>query len=413
MFVLVQKIKKPYDEIPSSPGIPGDYFECDEMMLVKKLNSLRSRGKDAARVPSLLDKAAGDAHGGIDGHSVESMDLEPDSFFAIISDGDGDEPEPEPEQEIESKQQKTPRRSNGAGVRNVHSSPRRRLDLHATKTKPSKSPANTLSPNTTATATSTTFSAIPEDKESSTTSSTDISPKSTLVKFSESDNAKNVLIVKTRRPRSRLSHNTPATESISHSRTSSHSQSHASRRRRHELREKFRFPSEVTLEKIHESVDGSSPLHHDLIIKHSSTASTCARSEASTGTRTKQRKKNTNSNMNVNSSLAQQQQQQQQQWQETNSVQEGEDDTSIPSIPEEESLYVKLADKQHLETFKVINNFSYEGDHLFTSILREQTRIQLKRKMIQEGEIDLLCQLQALERKKKSPSRSRGLYYAI
>lgn len=63
---------------PVSPGIPGDYFECNETMLVKKLNALRTRAgadiQDPMVVPPLLESLVSS--------SLRSIDDDPQLFFA-------------------------------------------------------------------------------------------------------------------------------------------------------------------------------------------------------------------------------------------------------------------------------------------------------------------------------------------
>lgn len=325
----------------SSPGIPGDYFECDEIMLVQKLNLLRCA--QPLQVPSLLDSGYTKSHNEISGNG---SDISPEDLLILAS---ADTYSPKVSQDALTRLRQ--RRPPGGDV-------------------PASAITNEREPSTKTDKSWEGFDLVLED-ESNPSVSCDSSPTSSS-KFPN-----NVLLFKhIRRPRTFLnggwedskSHATPATASmsVSYASTSSYSQ------RRQQLRKKFKFPAEVTLRRNGSGTDQDdtqyfSPLHHELTIKHSSSSSRPEEDEIS------------------------------------------QSYSSEPFLQDE--LFVKLSEDSDLEAFKAVNNFSFEGDYLFSRILRERTRIQMKKNMLKDGDVDLLCDLH--KREVSNKNSERGVYYEI
>jgi hypothetical protein len=343
--MLANRTHENLNERLPSPGIPGDYFECDEIMLVQKLNLLRSA--QPLQVPSLLDSTYTNHHDEI---SLSGSDVSSEDLF-ISTAADDYSPNMPQDAFTRSKQRQ---------LSTVVDMP---VSVISNKREPP--PKNEKSWEG--------FDLVLKD-EMNPSVPCDSSPRSS------SNFPDNVLLFKhIRRPRTvnggcedSKSHATPATASmsISYASTSSYSQ------RRQQLRKKFKFPAEVTLRKNGSGTEQDdcqhvSPLHHELTIKKSSSSSS-----------------------------------------PTNDVEEDDSSQSYGSESFlQDELFVKLSEDSDLEAFKVVNNFSFEGDYLFSRILRERTRIQMKKNMLKDGDVDLLCDLR--KREVSGRNADRGVYYEI
>lgn len=88
---------------------------------------------------------------------------------------------------------------------------------------------------------------------------------------------------------------------------------------------------------------------------------------------------------------------------------------------EKQELFLKLSDEDDLKDFKHINNFTYEGDYLFSRILRERTRIELKRQMLSTPDKELYVETAKSEWTKRETESScsesvygdRSVYFMI
>ena len=88
---------------------------------------------------------------------------------------------------------------------------------------------------------------------------------------------------------------------------------------------------------------------------------------------------------------------------------------------ERQELFLKLSDEDDLKDFKHINNFTYEGDYLFSRILRERTRIELKRQMLSTPDKELYVETAKSEWTKRETESScsesvygdRSVYFMI
>ena len=67
-----------------------------------------------------------------------------------------------------------------------------------------------------------------------------------------------------------------------------------------------------------------------------------------------------------------------------------------------QEMYTLLQNDDDLEDFKRINNFTFEGDYLLSKILRERSRIQMKKEMLQSDEVELYVQVFKKKKKKKN-----------
>ena len=86
-------------------------------------------------------------------------------------------------------------------------------------------------------------------------------------------------------------------------------------------------------------------------------------------------------------------------------------DKKFSSLYEQE-LYMKLSEEDDLRDFKHINNFSFDGDYLLSRILRERTRIQMKRDMLSTPDKDLYVKTHARDCKTPQPGE-RSVYFLI
>jgi len=88
---------------------------------------------------------------------------------------------------------------------------------------------------------------------------------------------------------------------------------------------------------------------------------------------------------------------------------------------EKQELYLKLSDEEDLKDFKHINNFTYEGDYLLSRILRERTRIELKRQMLSTPDKELYVETAKSELTKRETDSTcsesvygdRSVYFMI
>jgi len=84
------------------------------------------------------------------------------------------------------------------------------------------------------------------------------------------------------------------------------------------------------------------------------------------------------------------------------------------SLQSNQELYLKLAEEEDLHDFQHINNFSYEGNYLFTRILRERMRLQLKRDMLHSADKDLYIEIHKNARENDAPkTHDRGVFFLI
>jgi hypothetical protein len=84
------------------------------------------------------------------------------------------------------------------------------------------------------------------------------------------------------------------------------------------------------------------------------------------------------------------------------------------SLQSNQEFFLKLAEEEDLNDFQHINNFSYEGNYLFTRILRERMRIQLKRDMLHSSDKDLYIEIHKNARESDEPkTRERGVFFMI
>ena len=79
-----------------------------------------------------------------------------------------------------------------------------------------------------------------------------------------------------------------------------------------------------------------------------------------------------------------------------------------------QKFFLHLSEEEDLHDFQDINNFSFEGNYLFTRILRERMRIQLKRDMLQSSDKEMYVEIQKNAREKdSSKTRDRGVFFMI
>mmetsp|Transcript_24131 Transcript_24131/g.35939 ORF Transcript_24131/g.35939 Transcript_24131/m.35939 type:complete len:102 (-) Transcript_24131:678-983(-) len=63
-------------------------------------------------------------------------------------------------------------------------------------------------------------------------------------------------------------------------------------------------------------------------------------------------------------------------------------------IMQKQEMFIQLQNDTDLQDFKRINNFTFEGDYLLSKILRERSRIQMKKDMLQDEDIDFYINVQ-------------------
>jgi hypothetical protein len=87
--------------------------------------------------------------------------------------------------------------------------------------------------------------------------------------------------------------------------------------------------------------------------------------------------------------------------------------TSLGDLDQE--LFMKLSEGDDLRDFKHINNFSFDGDYLLSRILRERMRIQLKREMLTTPDKDLYLETQKISREANADKacRERRVFFMI
>lgn len=84
------------------------------------------------------------------------------------------------------------------------------------------------------------------------------------------------------------------------------------------------------------------------------------------------------------------------------------------SLKSNQELFLKLAEEEDLNDFQHINNFSFEGNYLFTRILRERMRIQLKRDMLHSSDKDFYVEThKGLRDRQTSKTQDRGVFFMI
>lgn len=383
---------------PASPGIEGDYFECDEVTLVNKLNMLRG---EAVRIPALLQRT-----------DSESTDIDPEFFF------DQDE--------------------NDVAERPVSRNSFHRLDSELVSIGDVSAAADNSEVTNEKSSTKVEFSRSGSEVAWKADSFLldDASPRSSskFPPFSTDDAEKNDTLDRKLRRRlrttpfeeaSKNSTTTPVTASmsLSVSNNSSHRSSgyELNREQLQILRSKFRLPGEVTISMKNTIFEHEGETLSSFIVNQN-----CPRKDHRT---TYKGKSSTSSSIDceidsdeesmrktvISRSTATTQIQGNNSKdfisQQRHQFQTAPSRSSFPEL-EEQELYIRLAEEDDLLSFKSINNFSVEGDYLLSRILRESTRVRLKKDMLQDGEVDILCQLNKQE-KMRPLSEDRGMYFSI
>lgn len=377
---------------PVSPGIPGDYFECNEMMLVTKLQMLRMQAKNEhqVQVPPLLKP--------LDSASIQSHDDNPNLFFEDDhSENDisanhrhrlGLDSE-EFINRIEGEQLSVhSQSSSGTGESESKSWEGSQIVLNVRSFLPSE------------------HLRCPKSKlmhTPSTDSQSDISPKCITTKLFDSNDCtiasvpQHSLPLKPTRMRPP---STPGTASLSLSRTSGDSSLSSSSYGVLKPHTPFQqnLPTITDVENdssTKENENDSIPLHdHFASVKRrwSFSSSIGENEEAAQDNATDTARSFPVANVSVSS---------------------GSSQTNYLSLQEQE-LFIRLAEEEDLRDFKHINNFTSDGDYLFSRILRERTRIELKRQMLTSSDKDLYVQTHN-RRSEESSSRdgNRSIYFAI
>jgi hypothetical protein len=357
-------------EIPIGPGIKGDYFECNELMLIQKLDALRA--SDAHFVPSLLERYYSDPSLGTD---------DPDNFINDIWMF-----LPRDAVEMVSDNEKI---SLGGVEDASHSSERSPVAYgdaynsnHNSNNKNSPSPERGKGGSVAASLKSWegTEIFITNDSSYSPPSSPNSSesPKS-VGKFSEAEISSTPLGKGTARPSSRSSNsyaNTGSTETAASISTTAQSEQSS--------RSTAKSPKTTATAKTVRRGSRGTPLINYVIDEdathdisnvpflsleesfHLGSASSSVHDDdqphnqtekqlSARKTRLHHRYPNTSTSSSVGN----------------------------PSgIVTGERLHMQLQDQDDMRDFKRINNFSYDGDCLLSRILRESTRIQMKKDML-------------------------------
>lgn len=346
-------------ERPASPGIPGDYFECTEIMLVKKLHALRLQEHPITMVPPLLEPPASS--------SIQSHEDNPDLFFddfdpddyhnannlagssdlvdilegeqlsvhSHSSTGTAEEPNPKPLQGTQI-------------ILNVKS-----FLPTGNENVMQRRPLGKHSPSVTSPRTVTKFGAQSSDMVSTATPATPATVS--------------------------LSLSTPASFDVS-------DLEHKNRYYRHTL------PTISDAENDLATKESAAIALHD----HPPIPRTWSFSSSIDGDDVR-----TESFGNSNFEGPQ------------STTGKSSDSQNHDALIEQE-LFMRLSEEEDLRDFKQINNFTSDGDYLFSRMLRERTRIQLKREMLNSSDKDLYVQTLKLKSSSAQTERdSRNIFFAV
>ena len=387
------------EQRPVSPGIPGDYFECDEMMLVQKLNTLRN--VNPFTVPSLLELPTADEG------TLQSCLDDPDQFFdeydnhalahhEVYRNTDAMERIDDEQISVQSQL------SAGTAVLSLSNKSWEgsEIVLQASSFLSAEDEKKLRPPM--------------EDR-------TDSSPRSIITKLDRFlEDA-----VPVKRPRGgAATTSTPATASISLSVASKNSLSVSSKK----------SASKSTAAHVQAKLmnRGVNPIHE--IDHESSSSDVDVDDEHDVGMEFNfpslpiHQEFSAHRSPSFSSSIG---------GEESFEIELGDDEYVDPfasrkRIPppraaasaasptprdfspmlQTQEMFIKLSEDEDLRDFKLINNFSFEGDYLLSRILRERTRIQMKKEMFR-SEREMYVETHRPGTRSSARSENRGIFYAI
>lgn len=346
--------------MPVSPGIPGDYFECDEILLVKKLHTLRLRAKHQKPmlVPPLLESYASS--------SIQSHDDDPEMFFNDCdSQTDADDQFLGSEELLD--------RIDGEQL-SVHS----HSSTETVESKPNSWQGSQIVLNVKSFLPSN-GAPFKQQRSPVADSRSDSSPRS-ITKLIESIDMVDTSPRKAHAS-DMISTFTPATASLSLSTGARSSEAFK------DLRQTL--PTISDLENDSNSKENDmSALHHQF---------------------PPSRRWSFSSSVGGNDGAAESDEAKiTQPSSATITTSESQDYNTL----RDQELFIKLSEDEDLRDFKLINNFTSDGDYLFSRILRERTRIEMKREMLSSSDKDLYVQTHG--RSCVSPQDgNRGIYFSI
>lgn len=402
---------------PTSPGIPGDYFECNEEQLVQKLHALRRVSLDTPMtVPSLLGGLKGE-----DEASWNSAQDNPDYLFEdfeffnpshddknrrnFMEKMDGEQISLHSDQPSDDDGDDTPERS----LRHQGSKPHSSSLMPSISTKSWEGSEIVLDSNSFVVdpylleKLQTDFESeavhvVDDRKRLRNEERSDSSPRSITKMFQdESSEQSNYQQYHRdqRRARSASSQATSDTVSLSVSATSSRTKKSLSR-------DTPRSEASHVISSIYREPIAEEEEEHEGSVDYSS-----------------KRKPSSSRRWSFSSSVDdghQDEMDDQQDLGEGLKRSKSVASRDYPALQTNQELFLKLAEEEDLHDFQHINNFSYEGNYLFTRILRERTRIQLKRDMLHSSDKDLYIEIHKHARESDadtSKTRDRGVFFLI
>jgi hypothetical protein len=393
---------------PTSPGIPGDYFECNEEQLVQKLHALRRVSLDTPMfVPSLLGGLKGE-----DDASWNSAQDNPDHLFEdfeilnLSHDGknrrdfmekmDGEQISLHSDQPSDDDGDDTPERPLRRLMPSVSAKSWEGSEIVLDSNSFVVDPY--LLENLQSDFESEAVHVVDDRKRLTNEERSSSSPRSITKMFQdESSEQSNYQQHRRdqRRARSESSQATSDTVSLSVSATSSRTKKSLSR-------DSPRSEASHVLSSIHRETIAEEEAEYEGSEDYSS-----------------KRKPSSSRRWSFSSSVDdghQDEMDDQQDLGEGLKRSKSMASRDYPSLQTNQELFLKLAEEEDLHDFQHINNFSYEGNYLFTRILRERTRIQLKRDMLHSSDKDLYIEIHKHARESDagtSKTRDRGVFFLI
>ncbi len=76
-----------------------------------------------------------------------------------------------------------------------------------------------------------------------------------------------------------------------------------------------------------------------------------------------------------------------------------------------QEMFIQLQNDNDLQDFKRINNFTFEGDYLLSKILRERSRIQMKKDMLQQEDVDFYINIQKNSKPDSTHEERKVLFF--